>query len=161
MANTKFVDHPKVVLAGLVMPFQQPYRPLPDQRIRAAEFRLYRLLGKGLLLLLSSISTPMIFGFKQAHHFDFWWLFAIPVMLAIALCWGSFPAFCRCPGCKRRMRPQNVEGRVNKAHAHFNELGPTKHFLVCDKCRLCVFWGKRISGIRGSAADVQRASNRG
>lgn len=84
----------------------------------------------------------MIFGFNEAHNFNYGWLFVIPVLLTVGICWGSFPAFCRCPDCKRRMRQRDLNGKITQAHAHFNEVGPTKHFLVCEECKVCMLLGE-------------------
>lgn len=118
------------------------YRQLPDQRIRAAGYRFYWIVGKLLLLLLLSISTPMVFGLNQAHDFSLWWLFVLPASFLVGLFWKGFPAYCKCPGCKRRMVLRSKEGKVIKTHKLFNEIGPTSHYLVCDTCMLSVFLGE-------------------
>jgi hypothetical protein len=43
---------------------QQEYRLISDQKVKVAEYRTYWILGKSLVLLLLSISIPMVYGLK-------------------------------------------------------------------------------------------------
>ncbi|WP_221285267.1 hypothetical protein [Haloferula luteola] len=125
---------------------QQDYRLIPDQRVKVAEYRFYWIVGKALVVLMLALSTPMVFGINQDSGFALWWLFAIPVILLVALFWGSFPAFCRCPVCKKRMVSRSMAGNVIKSHRLFDEMGPKRHYLVCDRCKLYLFLGESEAG---------------
>ena len=122
------------------------YRQLPDQRVKAAEFRWFRVLGKATLAILCAILIPMIYGFNQAHDFAFWWLFSVPALLTLSLFWGSFPAFCRCPHCRKRMARRIVEGKVTTENKYFSEIAPKRHFLVCDECQISLFLTESYNG---------------
>jgi hypothetical protein len=125
---------------------QQEYRLIPDQKVKVAEYRTYWILGKALVLLLLAISMPMVYGLNQGCDFSLWWLFAIPAFLLVALFWKSFPAFCRCPDCKKRMVSQSKAGKVIRSHKLFDEIGPKRHYLVCDRCKLYLFLGESEAG---------------
>ena len=120
----------------------EAYRLIPDQKIKIAEYRFYWIVGKGLLLLMLVISAPMVIGMIQAYGFVLSWLFVVPISLLIGLLWKGFPAFCRCPGCKQRLVSRSKEGNVIGSHKLFDEIGPTRHYLVCDRCMLYLFLGE-------------------
>ena len=125
---------------------QQASRQVPDQRVKVAEYRFYRIMGKGLLFLMLSISTPMVFGLNQASGFSMWWLFVIPVLLLVGLFWKGFPAFCRCPGCSKRMVSRSRAGKLTHPEKSSREIQPTRHYLVCDHCMLHLFLGETGDG---------------
>jgi hypothetical protein len=118
------------------------YRLIPDQKIRIAEYRFYWLVGKSLLLLMLFISLPMVFGMIQAHGLALSWLLVVPFSLVVGLLWKGFPAFCRCPDCRKRLVSRSKVGKVFGSHKLFDEIGPTKHYLVCDRCMLYLFLGE-------------------
>jgi hypothetical protein len=125
---------------------QQEYRLIPDQQVKVAEYRFYLLMGKALLLLLLAISLLMVYGLNQGCNFSLWWLFAFPAFLFIALLWKNFPAFCRCPDCKKKMVRQSKVGKVVRSRKLFDEIGPTRHYFVCDSCKLYMFLGESEAG---------------
>lgn len=124
----------------------QEYRLITDNRLKVAEYRFYWIVGKSLILLLLALLTMIIYGLNQGSDFSFWWLFGLPVALFVALFWKSFPAFCRCPDCKKKMVSRSKTGKVTKSHKFFDEIGPTRHYLVCDQCKLYLFLGESTSG---------------
>gem|GEM_PF-5392471 len=99
---------------------QKAYRLIPNHRIKVAEYRFYWIAGKGLILLMLAITTPMAYGLNQSCGFSFWWLFIVPLLLLVGLFWKSFPAFCRCPGCKGRMVSRSTPGKAIESHSLFN-----------------------------------------
>ena len=125
---------------------QQEYRLIPDQKVKVTEYRFYWISGKALVLLLLAISIPMAYGMNQGCDFALWWLFVFPAILLVALFWKSFPAFCRCPDCKERMVSRSRAGKVIKTRKLFDGVGPTRHYLVCDRCKLYLFLGECDSG---------------
>jgi hypothetical protein len=127
-------------------PAPSPYRPIPDQRVKVAEYRFHWIAGKLLVLLAVFISTPLVFGLNQAHGFSLWWLFVVPASLLVCLFRKGFPAFSRCPACARRMVPQSKRGEAKKSHGGFNGVGLTRHYLVCHDCMLFMFLGETGDG---------------
>lgn len=125
---------------------QQEYRLIPDQRLKVAEYRLHWVIGKLIVLLMLTISTPVAYGLNQACDFSLWWLFVVPALLLVGLFWNGFPAFCRCPSCKKRMASRSKAGKVINSHKLFDEIGPTTHYLVCNSCKLYLFLGESDAG---------------
>lgn len=120
----------------------EAYRVLPDHRAKAAEDKAYRLIGKALMILSSFVAFLIVGGLFAAHGGLVGWLFVLPVALFFSVTWKGFPAFCRCPGCKKRMVQRRKEGRVTRKGKYFKEVGPVGHYLVCDGCRLYLFLGE-------------------
>lgn len=120
----------------------EPYRVLADHRAKTAEFKAYRLIGKALMILSSFVAYLIVGGLFAAHGGLVALLFVLPVALFISAFWKSFPAFCRCPDCKKRMVQRRKEGRVSRTNPYFSEIGPTGNFLVCDRCKLYLFLGE-------------------
>ena len=110
----------------------EAYRPLPNHRAKTAEFKAYRLIGKALIILSSVVAFLIVGGLFAAHGGLVGWLFVLPVALFFSVGWKGFPAFCRCPGCKKRMVQRRKEGRVIRKGKYFNDVWPVGHCLVCD-----------------------------
>jgi len=110
--------------------------------MRAVEYRLYWIMGKGVILFALFFSTLVIHGLNKAQDFALWWLFFIPAGLLACLFWRGFPAFCRCPGCRKRMESRSKDGAVIPSGRFSNNVSPTKHYLVCDSCMLYIFLGE-------------------
>ena len=125
-----------------MQPAPQPYRQLPDQRVRLAQYRVYLIAGKLLIALVLFITTPMVGGVIHENGLFWAWLSLLPVGLLVALVWPGFPAFCRCPECKKRMTRSSKDGKIVRTGTYFNEIGPSRHYLVCHECRLYLFLGE-------------------
>lgn len=116
----------------------EAYRPLPDHRAKAADYKVRRIIGKALLLVSASIFALLIPGMGKSMS----WLFILPAALLISVFWKGFPASCWCPDCKERMVARRKEGRVTRKGKYFDEIGPVGHYLVCDRCKLYLFLGE-------------------
>lgn len=124
----------------------QPYRQLPDQGARVAQYRVYQILGKLLLALALLLSIAMVGGVVSKAGWLWMWLILLPIALLVALVWPGFPAFCRCPECKKRMTRSSKDGKIVRTGSCFNEIGSTRHYLVCHGCRLYLFLGESGQG---------------
>lgn len=120
----------------------QPYRQLPDQRARVAQYRVYLIVGKLMLALALFITTPMVGGVICQGGWLWAWLSLLPIGLLVALVWPGFPAFCRCPECKKRMTRSSKDGKIVRTGTYSNEIGPSRHYLVCHLCRFYLFLGE-------------------
>lgn len=124
----------------------QPYRQFPDQRARVAQYRVYLIVGKLLLALALFITTPMVGSLIHEGGWLWGWLSLLPLGLLVALVWPGFPAFCRCPECKKRMTRSSKGGKILRTGTYFSEIGPSRHYLVCHSCQLFVFLGECGNG---------------
>lgn len=125
-----------------MQPVFEAYRQLPDNRNRVAQHLFYLIAGKLLLGLVLLITVLMVTGIIQ-HRGWFWTcLGVLPLALFVALLWPGFPAFCRCPECRKQMTRRSKEGKILRQHGTFTEQSPTRHYLVCARCQLYVFLGE-------------------
>lgn len=113
------------------------YQPLPDQAARAAEYRTYWMLGKAILFLMTAVSFLVAGGIVSSMGSSVWWLFFIPLIFVVALIKPGFPAFCRCPQCKKKMKNKEMNGRTPETY---------RRYLVCKQCQLSVFLGEYGTG---------------
>lgn len=123
----------------------QPYRMVPDQQARVARYRVHRLIGKLFLVLALFIALPMAVGLTRSNP---WLAFSliVPAALITGIAWKGFPAFTRCPGCRKPMKSRSKQGRVIKSGPYFNETAPSRAYLVCDHCQLYAFLGEYRAG---------------
>ena len=123
-------------------PVSEAYRQLPDQRAKVAQYLFYLVAGKLLLALVLFITAPMVICIIQYRGWFWAWLVVVPLALFLALVWPGFPAFCRCPECRKRMTRSSKEGKILSKGIYFSEIGPSRHYLVCHRCRLYLFLGE-------------------
>ena len=105
------------------------YRPASDQSARVASYRSYWIVGKLILLILFTFSLLMAGGIVADSGISNAWLFIFQVGFLVAVLWKGFPAFCRCPGCGKKMTHQS---------SHSRNPGLVDSFLVCDSCMIFV-----------------------
>jgi len=118
---------------------------VPDQQARVARYRVHRFIGKGFLVLGLFLALPMAVGLTRSNP---WWgfFFIVPIALITGLLWSGFPAFTRCPGCRKRMKSRLKDGKVTPDGRYFHKIAPSRAYLVCDDCQLYAFLGEYRNG---------------
>lgn len=126
-------------------PDRQPYRMVPDQQARIAAYRTHRFIGKLFLVLGLFLSLPWCVGMTRENS-AFGVFFLVPIALMAGLAWKGFPAFSRCPGCRKPMKSRSKDGKTVRQGRFFDEISPHRAYLVCDHCQLYAFLGEYRNG---------------